>query len=98
MGNVVRLEDHSVVGEGGKLREDPFRITGSIGCTIESEFFSPRRKTHAQICFDQLEVPVVVTEQHRGIRAFSKFKSTHAEFFPLPPRMSVRYLSRHGKY
>jgi hypothetical protein len=78
MGNVVRLEDHSVVSEGSKFREDPFRVAGSIGCTIESEFFSARRQTHAKICFDQLEVPVVVTEQHRGIRAFSKFKSTHA--------------------
>jgi len=97
MGNVVRLEDHSVVGEGGKFREDSFRVAGSIGCTIEGEFFSARRKAHAQICFDQLEVPVVVTEQHGSIGAFSEFKSTHALGLEFLPRFVILIIAKSKK-
>ena len=47
--------------------------------SIEGEFFAARRETHAEIFFDQLEVPIVVTEQNGSIGAFSQFKFTHAD-------------------
>ena len=78
MGNVVRLEHHPVVGQGGEFRDDPFRVAGGVWSTVEGEFFTARREAHAEIFFDQLEVPVVVTEQNGGIGAFSQFKFTHA--------------------
>ena len=71
MGNVVRLKDHPVVGEGGKFREDTFRMASGVCRTVEGEFFSARREAHTEVLFDQLEVPVVVTEQNGGIGAFS---------------------------
>jgi hypothetical protein len=39
--------------------------------TVEGEFFSARREAHTEVFFDQLEVPVVVTEQNGGIGTFS---------------------------
>lgn len=78
MGNVVRLKDHPVVGEGGKFREDTFRVASGVCRTVEGEFFSARREAHTEVFFDQLEVLVVMTEQNSGIGAFSKFKFTHA--------------------
>ena len=77
MGNVVRLENHPVVGESGKFREDPFRIAGGVRRAVESKFFTTRRETYTEVFFDQLEVPVVMTEQNGSIGAFSKFKLTH---------------------
>jgi hypothetical protein len=41
-------------------------------------FYSARRVAHAEVFFDQLEVPVVVTEQNGCIGAFSEFQFTHA--------------------
>ena len=78
MSNVVRLEDHSVVDQGGEFREDAFRVASGIYRTVEGEFFSASRETHTEVFFDQLEVPVVVTEQNGGIGAFSEFKFSHA--------------------
>lgn len=77
VGNVVRLEHHPVVGEGGEFRKDTFRVAGGIWRTVEGEFFSACREAHTEVFFDQLEVPVVVTEQNSGIGAFSEFKFTH---------------------
>jgi hypothetical protein len=34
-------------------------------------FLAARLKAHAKVFFDQLEVPVVVTEQNSGVGAFS---------------------------
>lgn len=62
MGNVVRLKDHPVVGEGGQFREDTFRVASGVCRTVEGEFFSARREAHTEVFFDQLEVLVVVTE------------------------------------
>ena len=45
--------------------------------SVEGEFFAARREAHAKVFFDQLEVPVVVTEQNGGVGAFSKFEFTH---------------------
>ena len=45
--------------------------------TVESKLLAERRETHAEIFLDQLEMPVVITEQNGGIGAFSKFKFTH---------------------
>ena len=77
MGNVVRLEDHSVVGEAGKFRKDTFCVARGVRRTVECEFFAAGREAHTEVFFDQLEVPVVVTEQNGGIGAFSEFKFTH---------------------
>jgi hypothetical protein len=77
VGNVVRLEDHPVVGESGEFREDAFRVASGVWCTVEGEFFAARREAHTEVFFDQLEVPVVVPEQNGGIGAFSEFKFTH---------------------
>ena len=77
MRNIVRLEYHPIVGEGGEFREDTFRMAGGVRCTIEGKFFSARREAYTKVFFDQLEVPVVVTEQNGSIGAFSKFKFTH---------------------
>ena len=77
MGNVVRLKDHPVVGEGGEFCEDTFRVARGVWRTVECEFFAARREAHAEVFFDQLEVPVVVTEQNGSIGAFSEFKLTH---------------------
>ena len=77
MGNVVRLEDHPVVGKGGEFREDAFRMASGVWRTVEGEFFAARREAHTEVFFDQLEVPVVVPEQNSGIGAFSEFKFTH---------------------
>jgi hypothetical protein len=77
VGNVVWLEDHPVVSEGGEFRENAFRMASGVWRTVECKFFAARREAHAEVFFDQLEVPVVVPEQHGGIGAFSKFKFTH---------------------
>ena len=69
--NVVRLEDHPIVGKGGEFREDTFRVASGVRRTIECEFFPARREAHTEIFFDQLEMPIVVTKQHSGIGAFS---------------------------
>ena len=71
MGNIIRLENHPIVGESGKFCEDTFRVANSLWSTIECEFFATRREAHTEVLFDQLEVPVVVTEQNGGIGAFS---------------------------
>jgi hypothetical protein len=52
-------------------------VASSVGGTVECEFFTARREAHTEVFFDQLEVPVVVTEQNGGIGAFSQFKFTH---------------------
>jgi hypothetical protein len=52
-------------------------VAGGVGRTVESEFFAARREAYTEVFFDQLEVPVVMTEQNGGIGAFSKFKFTH---------------------
>jgi len=77
MGNVIRLEDHPIVGESSEFRENTFRMTSGVWRTVKGEFFSPRREAHTEVFFDQLEVPVVVTEQNGGVGTFSKFKFTH---------------------
>ena len=77
VGNVVRLEHHPIVGKGGEFREDTFRVASGIRRTVEGEFFAARREAYTEVFFDQLEVPVVMTEQNGSIGAFSKFKFTH---------------------
>ena len=52
-------------------------MTRGVWRTVECEFLATRREAHTEVFFDQLEVPVVVTEQNGGIGAFSKFKFTH---------------------
>ena len=64
MGDVVGLEQHPVVGEGGEFREHAFRIACGFWLSVEGEFLAARREAHAEVFFDQLEVPVVVTEQN----------------------------------
>ena len=56
-----------------------------VGCPIEGEFFAASREAHPEVVFDQLEVPVVVTEQYGGIGAFSEFQFTHKREGVLPP-------------
>lgn len=56
-----------------------------VGRPVEGEFFAARREAHAEVVFDQLEVPVVVTEQDGGIGAFSEFQFTHKRSGVLPP-------------
>ena len=73
VGNVVRLEGHPVVGKGGEFREDTFRVASGVCRAVECEFFAARREAHTEVFFDQLEVPVVVTEQNGSVGAFSKF-------------------------
>ena len=77
VGNVVRLEHHPIVGKSGEFCEDTFRVASGIGRTVEGEFFAARREAYTEVFFDQLEVPVVMTEQNGSIGAFSKFKFTH---------------------
>jgi hypothetical protein len=71
VGNVVRLENHSIVGEGREFCEDTFCMASGVWRAVESEFLAASREAHAEVFFDQLEVPVVVTEQNGGIGAFS---------------------------
>jgi hypothetical protein len=71
MTDVVRLENHPVVGEGGEFREDAFGVAGGVGSAVECELFTARRETDAQVFFDQLEMPVVMTEQNGSVGAFS---------------------------
>jgi hypothetical protein len=52
-------------------------VASGVGRPIEGEFFAARREAHTEVFFDQLEVPVMVTEQNGGIGAFSEFKFTH---------------------
>ena len=63
--------DHPVVGKGSKFRENTFRMASGFWRTVESEFFPTRREAHTQVFFDQLEMPVMVTEQNGSIGAFS---------------------------
>ena len=77
VGNVVWLKDHPVVGKGGEFREDTFSVASGVWGTVEREFFTACREAHTEVFFDQLEVPVVVTEQNGGVGAFSEFKFTH---------------------
>jgi hypothetical protein len=44
-----------------------------------------RRRPHAEVFFDQLEVPVVVSEQNGGVGAFSQFELSHEGPKPDPP-------------
>jgi hypothetical protein len=71
MGNILRLEDHSVVGESRKFCQDTFRVTCGVWGAVEGELLTTRRETHAEVFFNQLKMPVVVTEQNSGIGAFS---------------------------
>ena len=71
LGNVVWLEDDPVVGKGGEFCEDTFSVASGVWGTVECEFFTARREAYTEVFFDQLEVPVVVTEQNGGIGAFS---------------------------
>jgi hypothetical protein len=77
LGNVVWLENHSVVGKGGKFREDTFSVASGVWGPVECELFTACREAYTEVFFDQLEVPVVMAEQNRGICAFSKLKFTH---------------------
>jgi hypothetical protein len=52
-------------------------VASGVWRTVEGEFFAARREAHTEVFFDQLEVPVVVTEQHGSVGAFSEFKFTH---------------------
>ena len=89
MGDVVWLEDHPVVSEGGEFREDAFRMASGVWRTVECEFFAARREAHTEIFFDQLEMPVVVTEQNGRIGAFSEFKLLHAGLAKNTPLLRI---------
>jgi hypothetical protein len=39
--------------------------------SVVGEFLAARLMAHAKVFFDQLEVPVVVTEQNSSVSAFS---------------------------
>lgn len=71
VGNVIRLEHHPVVGQRGQFCEDTFSMARGVWRAVEGELFAARREAHAKIVFDQLEVPVVVTEEDGGVGAFS---------------------------
>lgn len=60
-----------MVGQGGKFDEDTFGLTNSLGESVQSEFFSTSGDSDTQLVFNQLEVPVMLTEQDGGIGAFS---------------------------
>mgnify|MGYP003436274912 CR=1 FL=1 len=73
----MKLAD-AVVGKGGEFREDAFCVKSGVWRTVEGKFFSARREAHTEVFFDQLEVPIVVTEQNGSVGAFSEFKFTHS--------------------
>ncbi len=77
MSDVVRLNQHAIVGKPGELGEHAFGMACRFWISVEGEFFAARREAHAKVFFDQLEVPVVVTEQNGGVGAFSQFEFTH---------------------
>ena len=79
MGDVVGLEQHPVVGQAGQFCQDALRIPCGVGISIDGEFLAARGEAHAEIFFDQLEVPIVVAEQNGSVGAFSQFKFTHAD-------------------
>ena len=62
MGNIIGLDQHAVVRQASKLRQHAFRIPCGFGISVQGEFLAARREAHAKVFFDQLEVPVVVTE------------------------------------
>ena len=66
-----------MVGQRSKFNENAFRLTNRLRKTIQREFFPAGRESNTQLVFDQLEMPVMVTEQDSGIGAFSQFEFAH---------------------
>ena len=62
MSDVVGLNQHPVVRKPGELGEYALGIACRFWISAEGEFLAARREAHAKVVFDQLEVPVVVTE------------------------------------
>jgi hypothetical protein len=60
-----------LVRQGSEFNENAFGLTNSLGKTIQREFLPAGREPDTQFVFDQLEMPVMVAEQHSGIGAFS---------------------------
>ncbi|SLM46896.1 protein of unknown function [Nitrospira japonica] len=77
MRNVLGLKNHALACEGCKLSQNSLGVAGGIWRSINREFLTARRKAHAEVIFDQLEVSVMVTEQDSGIGAFSQLKFFH---------------------
>jgi hypothetical protein len=71
MTDIIRLNQHAVVRQAGKLCQHALGMAGRFWISVEGEGLAARLKAHAKVFFDQLEVPVVVTEQNSGIGAFS---------------------------
>jgi hypothetical protein len=71
VGDVIRLDQHAIVGESGKLGEDALGVSCRFGVSVQGELFAARLLAHAKVIFDQLEVPVVVAEENGRVGAFS---------------------------
>jgi hypothetical protein len=56
------MNQHAVVRKPGQLGQYALGIACRFWISVEGEFLAARREAHAKIFFDQLEVPVVVTE------------------------------------
>jgi hypothetical protein len=60
-----------LISQGGKLDKDAFSLTNGLGKTVQREFFATSRESDTQLVFNQLKMAVMMTEQNRGISAFS---------------------------
>ena len=69
--SIVGLKHQAFVREIGEFEKNPFGLASGVRKTIECYFFSACGQPHAKIILNQLEVPVVVTEEGGSISAFS---------------------------
>jgi hypothetical protein len=71
MRHIIRLEHQAFVGEIREFEQNPFGLAGGVGKTVEGDLFTARGQPHAEIVLNQLEVPVMVTEEGGSVSAFS---------------------------
>ncbi|MFO0707025.1 MAG: hypothetical protein U0412_09235 [Nitrospira sp.] len=71
MSDIIRLKHQPFVGKVREFEENTFSLAGSVWKTVERDLFSARRNPNAEIILNQLEVPVMMTEEGGSVGAFS---------------------------
>ena len=89
MRDVIGLDQHAVIGQACQFGEYALRIARRFWVSVKGEFLAPCRQAHAEVVFDQLEVPVVVSKQNGGVGTFSQFELSHEGPKPDPPLSTV---------
>ena len=62
MADIIRLNQHAVVGQASEFGQDPFGISRRFWFSGLGVLPAARITPHAEFFFDQLEVPVVMPE------------------------------------